>query len=150
MNRSDSESGGSDRTQNLTGVRVLVVEDDPTNRIVARALLTRFGCDVEFAENGEIAVQKVQGAEYDVIFMDCMMPVMDGFDATLAIRKWESQAKRHVPIVAFTALSRPEDKQHCFDAGMDDFISKPARTEIFRQVIERWTQHDNEREAVRS
>ncbi|MGE3163428.1 MAG: response regulator [Planctomycetota bacterium] len=130
-------------TQDRNAVRVLVVDDDPTNRIVARAILGRFGCAVEFAENGEDAVRMVAEGDYDLVFMDCMMPVMDGFHATQAIRANELRGRNsHTPIIALTALCRPEDRQHCLDVGMDDFISKPARAEVFRQVIDRWKQPD--------
>lgn len=128
----------------LSGVRVLVVEDDQTNRIVAKALLERFGCDVDFAENGQVAVDKVKGQSFDVIIMDCMMPIMDGFQATTAIREWESGNQQQVPIIAFTALSGPEDQAHCYKVGMNDFMSKPARAEVFREKLEHWAQSNNQ------
>lgn len=139
-----SDSGSSPTSaRDAECIRVLVVDDDPTNRIVARALLGRFGCKVEFAENGREAVRLVAERTYDLVFMDCMMPIMDGFHATQAIRANErGPSQRHVPIIALTALDRPEDRQQCLDSGMDDFISKPARAEVFRQVIDRWRQHD--------
>lgn len=118
---------------------VLVVEDEATNRVVARAMLSRLGCAVDFAENGELAVEKVKEQEYQLVIMDCMMPVMDGFAATRAIREWEGESGREpVPIVAFTALSQPRHREQCLEAGMDDFMTKPARGQRFREVLDQW------------
>ncbi|MEM7165035.1 MAG: response regulator [Planctomycetota bacterium] len=120
-------------------IAVLVVEDEATNRIVARAMLSRLGCEVDFAENGEIGFEMVQVRDYDLVIMDCMMPVMDGLTATRAIRDWERESNRDaVPIVAFTALSQPRHKEECLEAGMDDFMTKPARGQRFREVLDQW------------
>ncbi|GBO51728.1 sensory box histidine kinase/response regulator [Pseudanabaena sp. lw0831] len=114
-------------------LRVLLVEDNPVNQMVARLLLKRLGYQIDIAENGFDAIQASQEQTYDLILMDVQMPKMDGLTATKLIRSrpLNSQMK----IVAMTADAMPEDRQACFDAGMDDYISKPVTmAEIIRLV----------------
>ncbi|QDS90436.1 Signal transduction histidine-protein kinase BarA [Rosistilla ulvae] len=110
-------------------LRVLLVEDSLVNRQVALGLLRRLKCDVDVATHGGEAVQQVSRNRYDVVLMDVQMPVMDGIKATLAIRKSEVGTKRHLPIIAMTAAAMKGDRQRCFDAGMDGYISKPVTQE---------------------
>ncbi|MCW2279467.1 ATP-binding protein [Heliophilum fasciatum] len=117
---------------------VLLVEDNKVNQKVAVALLCKMGLNVEVANNGVEAVQAIQKGEYDLILMDCHMPVMDGFQATEAIRKWELGKCQRTPIVAMTALAMQGDKEKCIRAGMDDYISKPIKMEQLIAVLERW------------
>ncbi len=105
-------------------VHVLVAEDNLINQKVIKKLLAGFGCSVEIARDGKQAVAMALAHEYDLIIMDCQMPEMDGFEATLAIRSRE-KGDRRVPIVAATANAYSEDKARCLAAGMDDYISKP-------------------------
>lgn len=115
--------------------KVLLVEDNPVNQMVAKGILTRIGCNTVIAKNGLEAVEKIKAGEtFDLVLMDCMMPVMNGYDATLAIREIErscQEAKRH-SIVALTANALPGDKEKCLAAGMDAYMTKPVTVEIMR------------------
>lgn len=119
------------------GVLVLVAEDNEINRTVVQALLAKSGLQTAIAHNGREAIEMAAGHDYDAIFMDCLMPEMDGFQATREIRKGE-QSRRHVPIIAMTALSMPGDRERCVTAGMDDYLSKPLRRGELDAVIRRW------------
>jgi PAS domain S-box-containing protein len=114
-------------------LRILLVEDNPVNQMVARIMLQRLGYQIDIAENGFDAVLATQEKLYDLILMDVQMPKMDGLTATKLIRSRPLNSQTH--IVALTADAMPEDRQACFDAGMDDYISKPvAMAEIIRLV----------------
>ena len=119
-------------------IQVLLAEDDPVNRSVGKIFLTRLGCDVDLAFNGKKAVEKVKESSYDIIFMDCEMPEMDGYSATRAIRKFEGDNK-HTPIVAMTAYALQKDKNLSIDSGMDSHISKPVSEQLLKQVINQYT-----------
>ncbi|MFC1654683.1 PAS domain S-box protein [Myxococcota bacterium] len=119
------------------GSRVLVVEDNDVNQEVAATILRKLGCDVEVAGDGKQAVEMAGTSPYDLIFMDCQMPGMDGFEATAEIRRREVVSGRHTKIVAMTAHSTEEDKHRCLGAGMDDYLSKPATYEDFQAVLQR-------------
>jgi CheY-like chemotaxis protein len=114
----------------LKHCRVLVVDDNPVNRRVALRTLETLGCEVDLANDGAQALERVKARTYDIVFMDCHMPVMDGFEATTAIRDSEAEDV-HLPIVAMTASSMPADRECCMKAGMDDFVAKPiSRAEV--------------------
>jgi len=100
--------------------------DNPVNVKLADKLLASIGCDADFAVNGEEVVEKLKSGEYDLILMDCQMPVMDGYDSTRKIRKLKSD-KAKIPIIAMTANAMESDRAKCLDAGMDDYIAKPMR-----------------------
>ncbi|HET8730363.1 MAG TPA: PAS domain S-box protein [Moraxellaceae bacterium] len=117
--------------------RVLVVEDNPVNQLMACKMLGLMGLHVDVAGNGAEALASVQRSPYDLILMDCDMPVMDGFEATRAIRALEPPY-RQVPIVAMTASALKDDRSKCLEAGMADFVSKPVRLEDMAKVVERW------------
>lgn len=117
------------------GTRVLLVEDNPVNQRMARHMLTRNGCDVDLAENGLVAVEKAASGEYDLVLMDCSMPVMDGFEATRRIRAGEVGTGRRVPIVALTANAMPGDRENCIEAGMDEYLAKPVTIEQLTAMI---------------
>lgn len=119
------------------GSRVLVVEDNDVNQEVAATILRKLGCDVEVAGDGRQAVEMARDNPYDLIFMDCQMPGMDGFEATMEIRRREGESGRYAKIVAMTARTTEEDRDRCLGAGMDDYISKPATYEDFRAVLRR-------------
>jgi signal transduction histidine kinase/ActR/RegA family two-component response regulator len=120
--------------------RVLLAEDDAVNQMVVEALLTRLGCVVDVAANGEAACSAANRARYDMVLMDCHMPVMDGFEATRRIRADEqAHGLRRVPIVALTADALATDREHCLNAGMDDFMTKPVSSAILAAAVERWT-----------
>jgi two-component system, sensor histidine kinase and response regulator len=115
----------------------LVVEDNAINRTVATALLRKLGCVVEYAENGEECLAMLEKRSYDIVFMDCRMPVMDGYEATRRIREKEVEGT-HVPIIAVTANVMKGDQQKCLEAGMDDYVPKPIRADDIESVLHRW------------
>jgi len=119
------------------GSRVLVVEDNSINRAVAKALLAKFGCSVSLACNGAEAIRMAAGASFDLIYMDCQMPELDGYQATEAIRSPDS-ANARTPIVALTASVLQSDRERCLAAGMDDHVSKPISPETLLASLEKW------------
>jgi signal transduction histidine kinase/DNA-binding NarL/FixJ family response regulator/HPt (histidine-containing phosphotransfer) domain-containing protein len=119
---------------------VLVAEDHAVNREVAVRLLEHLGCEVQVADNGKKARDALLTRHFDLVFMDCQMPEMDGFEATRAIRAHELQSGgQRTPIVALTANALAGDPERCFAAGMDDFVSKPFSVGKLRSALERWT-----------
>lgn len=118
------------------GYKVLIVEDNYINQIVVSKICQKLGFGVTTALNGEEAVEANKNSHFDLILMDCQMPIMDGYDATKAIRAWENSDSR-VPIIALTANSLPEDKLKCKDSGMDDFISKPLLISVLMEVLKK-------------
>lgn len=127
--------------------RVLVVEDNPVNQKVAAKMLEKLGCRVDVAANGREAVEGMARIQYLLVFMDCQMPEMDGFEATRLIRQQE-RAWGHVPIVAMTANAMAEDRVRCLAIGMDDFLSKPVQSQDLAEMLKRWLPHQ-EGEAIR-
>ena len=121
----------------VRGLKVLVTDDNLVNQKLACALLAKLDCQVDTADSGEEAVEKVSRNEYSLVFMDCVMPGMDGFEATTAIRNLVSQ-RSTVPIVALTASATAEDRDHCFAVGMNDFLTKPIRSEQLAACLTRW------------
>lgn len=118
-------------------LRILLAEDNIVNQKVAVRMLEKLGCHVAVASNGEEAVEAVIRETYDLVLMDCDMPVMDGCRATQQIRQTEN-GKRHIPIIALTANAMPEEHEHCLQAGMDDFLSKPVKIEILAEKLRHW------------
>ena len=114
---------------------VLVAEDNAINQSVISVLLERLGHRCTIVENGQLAVERGIVGGFDVVLMDCHMPVLDGYDATRALRKMPGG--EHLPIIALTALNRPNDRQECFDAGMDGFVSKPIDVGLLAREIAR-------------
>ncbi|MEM1417304.1 MAG: ATP-binding protein [Myxococcota bacterium] len=115
---------------------VLVVEDNKVNQLVARRLLERLGCSVSVANDGVEGLEAALAQAYDVVFMDCQMPRMDGLEATREIRKREGEEERgHMTIVALTANAMPEDAERCRAAGMDDYLAKPVTLEALRDKL---------------
>ena len=118
--------------------RVLLVEDNESNLIVARAYLERLGLAVDIAMDGRQALDRLAGEHFDLVLMDCQMPVLDGFEATRQIRQGEMGNDRHIPVVALTANVMQGDRDRCFEAGMDDYLGKPYTGEEMLQVLRRW------------
>ncbi len=125
-------------TAKRLAARVLVAEDNPVNQEVIRAMLCIAGAEVLLVENGEIAVQTLRQGEFDVVLMDCQMPVMDGYEAAREIRHEEAPG-RHIPIIALTANAFSEDRERCLAAGMDDYLKKPVNRDLLVQTVARWT-----------
>jgi CheY-like chemotaxis protein len=119
-----------------SAARLLLVEDNAVNQLVASRMLQRLGFTVEFATDGKKAVDMVAANPYDLVFMDCQMPVMDGYQATEQIRRTEPPG-RHTIIVAMTANAMQSDRQRCLDSGMDDYVSKPINKSEVVAVLKR-------------
>jgi len=122
----------------LQNLKILVADDNLINQKLACALLVKLGCQVDTAENGEEALAKASQNEYALIFMDCVMPGMDGLEATTAIRNLADSLRARVPIVALTASATPEDRDRCFAVGMNDFLTKPIRSGQLSACIDKW------------
>ena len=136
--QSGPQTASTARQQNQLHGHVLVVEDTAINQTVLKAMLTPFGLRLSFADNGQLGVEATQQHDYDLILMDCLMPVLDGFAATQAIRAWEQQqGKRRTPIIALTANAYEEIRQRCQAAGMDDFLSKPIVRDTLIECLQR-------------
>ena len=122
------------------GASVLVVEDNAMNQRVARRMLEMFDCNVEVAENGQVAVDKFRARDFDLVLMDCHMPVVDGFESTRLIRQHEKNmaSAKLVPIIALTASLLSDGEKRCKDAGMNDFLFKPYDVRDLRKTLEQW------------
>ncbi|MCX7922671.1 MAG: ATP-binding protein [Clostridia bacterium] len=119
---------------------ILLAEDNPVNRELVAMQLGKLGVKVEMVTNGKEAFEAVlRNNSYAMVLMDCQMPQMDGFEATCLIRKREIEIGRYIPIIAMTANAMKGDRDKCLAAGMDDYISKPVRLNILREVIQRWS-----------
>ena len=124
--------------QTAQSLRILLVEDNQVNQLVASSILKKLGHTVESAENGQRALDAMAAGEFDLILMDCQMPIMDGYEATRRIRQnldWQA-----VPIIAVTANVMQGDRDDCITAGMNDYVTKPYKREELRAAINRWTQ----------
>ena len=121
-----------------TGLKILAVDDHPVNRMFVDKLLKKMGIhDIDFAENGSDAIFMLQSKKYDLVFMDCQMPEMDGYTATKHILDIEGED--HTPIIAMTANAMVGDREKCIKSGMDDYISKPVKADKLRKVLEKWS-----------
>ena len=125
---------------------ILVAEDNTINLMVISAILKKLGLDVIPTTNGLEALERLQHNRVDAVLMDCQMPEMDGYEATRQIRLVEADSSIHVPIIALTAHAIDGERERCIAAGMDDFISKPYRTEELRETLNRWLHSDDSRE----
>lgn len=139
-----TDTGSNDaRTHAATpSPRLLLVEDNPVNLLVAQKLLMVLGHACDTATNGEIALTRMADGNYDLVLMDCQMPVLDGYTAT---RRWRAHEATHtpgrrLPIIATTANAMAGDRQRCLDAGMDDYLSKPITRDQLEACLRRWLQ----------
>lgn len=116
--------------------RILLVEDNPVNQLVAKGMLGKLGCEVVVSGNGAEALQQLDHGSFDLVLMDCNMPVMDGYEATRLIRqsgKWPD-----LPIIALTANAMPEEREHCKNIGMNDYLAKPFHREELSHLLDQW------------
>ncbi len=124
------------------GAHILLVDDSPVNQVVAEEFIKDMGCIVTLADNGRDAISVLENApnQFDLIILDCRMPVMDGFDTTRTIRKMEKKGDlpSRLPIIALTAGALTEERDRCFESGMDDFLAKPVRSETLKKKIYEW------------
>ncbi|AXQ49116.1 response regulator [Pseudomonas vlassakiae] len=116
--------------------RILLVEDNPVNQLVAKGMLAKLGCRVEVATQGAEALERLEREDFDLVLMDCNMPVMDGYEASRRIR--QSGRWPQLPIVALTANAMPEERERCRAAGMSDYLAKPFRREELLALIDHW------------
>ncbi|MCE0916123.1 response regulator [Pseudomonas sp. NMI760_13] len=116
--------------------RILLVEDNPVNQLVAKGMLGKLGCQVQVAAHGQEALDCLERDSFDLVLMDCNMPVMDGYEASRRIR--QSSRWPELPIVALTANAMPEERERCRAAGMNDYLAKPFRREELLALIEHW------------
>jgi CheY-like chemotaxis protein len=116
---------------------VLVAEDNIVNQKVAAGILEELGCRVDVAGNGKEALERFEQLPYDIVFMDCQMPEMDGYEAATEIRRREGPT-RHTPVIAMTAHNMEGDLEKCLEAGMDDYASKPVRPDKLQEILEQW------------
>ena len=129
----------------LCGVRILIADDDPINQEIASRMLKKLGCTAEVASDGDVAVKRFASEKFDLILMDCEMPMMDGPDATRRIRDLEAVADQtadgrtpRIPIMASTARAWCDVRERCVAAGMDDFIVKPFDARQMGETLKRW------------
>lgn len=128
----------SQRTD-LTGTQVLLVEDNPVNQQISTAMLKRLGCEVDIATDGAMGIRSWRERSYDIVLMDCQMPVMDGYDATREIRAIEAaRGLERTPVVALTANALAGDREQCLAAGMDDHLGKPFTLDLLHAAVARW------------
>jgi CheY-like chemotaxis protein/HPt (histidine-containing phosphotransfer) domain-containing protein len=120
--------------------RLLVVEDSAANQRVAVGLLNKLGYDADVADGGTAALELLQNGEYAAVLMDCQMPDVDGYAATIALRRLEViEDRRRTPVIALTANAMQGDRERCLAAGMDDYLSKPLRSHELAAMLARWT-----------
>ena len=125
--------------QDFSQAKVLVVDDNATNRLVTSKMLGKFGVEPDVLEDGSAAVEAAKKQVYDLIFMDCMMPGMDGYDATRHIRdELPGNVNQKTPIIALTANAMEGDEDECLRAGMNDYMSKPIQPEALKGILESW------------
>jgi CheY-like chemotaxis protein len=135
--RDDRVVALSERRSDPNAALVLVVEDSPVNRLVAVHVLERLGFRAHVVNDGREALQALSTQRYDAVLMDCQMPDIDGYEATRELRRREN-GSRHTPVIAMTAHAMTGDRERCLDAGMDDYIAKPVRSQTLNEVLSRW------------
>ncbi|MBT3352014.1 MAG: transporter substrate-binding domain-containing protein, partial [Nitrospinaceae bacterium] len=128
------------RAPSIISARLLVVEDNQVNQMVAKEILEKYGCRVDIAGDGKEALEQMKILPYDAVLMDCLMPVMDGYEATRQIRRKEQSKGDHIPIIAMTANAMKGDREKCLEAGMDDYVSKPVNPDKLLKALLRWVE----------
>jgi PAS domain S-box-containing protein len=127
-----------DELKAATGLHLLVAEDNPTNQVVTRRSLEKLGHRVEIVPNGQAALERLRAARYDAVFMDCHMPVLDGYEATRRLRAGAVVgADSHVPVIALTASAMIGDRAKCLEAGMTEYVAKPVKISDLQAALKR-------------
>lgn len=129
--------------------RVLVVEDNPTLRDVTVRQLKILGFDASASENGKDALVRLSQEKFGLVLMDCLMPVMDGFEATMALRNTEAGTQCHIPVIALTARVMAGDKERCLASGMDGYLEKPVALDELRKILSYWFDQDSVEKAYK-
>jgi len=125
----------SEDPKGFNGLRVLVAEDNNFNKLLIKNILYGWGCEVDMADNGIIALEKLKNHDYDIVLMDIQMPEMDGYEATMNIRQHFEEPKRSIPVIAVTAHATVAEQEKCAKAGMNEFVSKPINTDKLYKKI---------------
>ena len=139
----DQNQASDDQEQDSTSdtdkpLKLLLVEDNKVNQMVCLRILSRMDLSADLACNGAEALEMIDQDDYDIILMDCQMPVMDGFQATRHLRELPG-AKSRIPVIAITANALAGDRQKCLHAGMSDYLSKPIKVDELKTLIEKWS-----------
>ena len=151
--RISAEAPDVSASQPSLSAHVLIAEDNPVNQALVTSILDRFECSYFLADNGQAAYEAIAESPmdhiskpYDLILMDCQMPILDGFETTQAIRDWEKNSGANaIPIIALTANAMEGDREHCLAAGMNDYLTKPFKQEELRQILVKWLPISTER-----
>jgi hypothetical protein len=131
-----------------TGYAILLVEDNNINQMVAKGMIKKLGYEVVVVSNGSEALGMLEERYFDLVLMDCIMPVMDGYTATKEIRSREKGDERHIPVIAMTANTFEGEEQRCLAAGMDDYLAKPVSASALDVKLRRWLGEEVTRVAV--
>ena len=123
---------------NAHGARILVAEDNAVNQLIAVRMLEKLGARADVAGDGNEVVDSLRNAPYDLVLMDCQMPVLDGYETSRLIRNSKTVTFREIPIIAMTANAMNGDREKCLEAGMNDYVTKPVRLADLSVAIEKW------------
>ncbi len=143
------EAGPTQRTGQRGGIRILVVEDDQVNQLVAMHQVQSLGFSAQAVSNGREALRVLDQARFDLVLMDCQMPELDGYETTRRIRRQETESERHLPVIAVTAHAMPGDREKCLAAGMDDYLAKPFKEDSLAAVLDQWLGLDQSARSIR-
>lgn len=145
------EANTQEQKPHHSRLKILLVEDHPVNQMVIMTQLESLGYQADCVDNGKDAIAKLSQQNYDIVLMDCQMPVLDGYEATKELRRREG-LRRHTIVIALTAHALPHDRDKCLAAGMDDYLSKPIEQEVLGEMIERWVKYtaNTKRAKIRS
>jgi PAS domain S-box-containing protein len=132
-----------------SNIRLLLAEDDPINQMVTKSILSKFGYQVDVANNGREVLALLAANDYSLVLLDCMMPEMNGYETIAVIRNNSSNVRNHIiPVIALTANAMQEDRDACLAAGMDDYLSKPLEIEKLMKMLDKWISDGHGREAA--
>ncbi|MDP4188431.1 MAG: response regulator, partial [Bacteroidota bacterium] len=133
-----SPAGTRPLFSSMAGIKILIVEDNPVNQFVAKKILSHWDIKTDTAKNGNLAVRKVKGDMYDLILMDLQMPEMDGYQATRIIKQMNGGKYKNIPVIALTASIFSDVQNKIYDAGMNDYISKPFNPKELYEKISKY------------